>query len=409
MPDALMTDGNAINNRFERIFRSDPDVVRHAVRVSVWGRWFIWISGVGLLAYRPDFWYPDLISFLYLNVALAAINGVVHHRLLSHREVTWRWMLGLSAIDLALITANVAASGRFDNFHFILYYPALAIFAVVFTSFRVNLTWTTAAAAALVVVSLVTGSGLDMDAGDDKRLFAKVVVMYLMVVGISLVLRFERTRRLAAMANEQRAQRDRNALSQSIHDTAAQTAYMIGLGIEGAMKAAGDANPELAEKLAATAALSRSAMWELRRPIDMGHIFEGRDLANVLGGHTATFSKITSVPAEMVRSGEEPPLAPEVRTGLFSIAHNALTNAFMHAQAGRIEVRLDFEPDLVRLSVSDDGVGLPGDYSERGHGFSGMRQDAKRMGGWLTVESGKGGRGTSITCVVHLEPNHRGD
>ena len=404
-----MTDSNAMNSRLEWIFRADPDSVYHAVRVSVWGRWFIWIAGVGLLAYRPDFWYPDKIAFVFLNVALAAINGIVHYRLLTHRPITWRWMLGLSAIDLALITASVVASGRFDSYHFILYYPALALFAVVFTSFRVNLTWTTAAAAALIVVSLVTGSGPDMDAGDDRRLFARVAAMYLMVVGISLVLRFERARRLAAMASEQQAQRERNALSQSIHDTTAQTAYMIGLGIEGAMKAAGDANPELMERLAAMAALSRSAMWELRRPIDMGRIFEGRDLARVLGGHTGTFSKITSVPAEMVQSGEEPPLAPEVRTGLFSIAHNALTNAFMHAQAGRVEVRLDFEPDLVRLSVSDDGVGLPEDYSERGHGFSGMRQDAKRMGGRLMVESGGGGRGTSITCVVPFESNQRGD
>ena len=270
-----MTDSNAMNSRLERILRADPDVVHHAVRISVWGRWFIWVAGVGLLAYRPDFWYPDLISFVYLNVALATINGVVHYRLLTHRPITWRWMLGLSAIDLALITASIVASGRFDSYHFILYYPALALFAVVFTSFRVNLTWTTAAAAALIVVSLVTGSGLDLDAGDDRRLFARVAAMYLMVVGISLVLRFERTRRLAAMASEQQAQRERNALSQSIHDTTAQTAYMIGLGIEGAMKAAGDANPELTERLAATSALSRSAMWELRRPIDMGRIFEG--------------------------------------------------------------------------------------------------------------------------------------
>ena len=104
------------------------------------------------------------------------------------------------------------------------------------------------------------------------------------------------------MAGEQRAQEDRNALAQSIHDTAAQTAYMIGLGIEGAMKAAGDANPVLAERLAATAALSRSAMWELRRPIDMGRIFEGRDLARVLGGHTGDFLQ------DHLRTGRDRPV-----------------------------------------------------------------------------------------------------
>ena len=118
----------------EWLFRADPDVVRHAVRVSVWGRWFIWLVGAVMLVRRPDLWYPEDIGFVFLNVSLAAINGVVHYRLLTNRPVTWRWMLALSAMDIALITANIAVGGRFDNLIFVTYYPALAIFAVAFSS-----------------------------------------------------------------------------------------------------------------------------------------------------------------------------------------------------------------------------------------------------------------------------------
>ena len=184
---------------------------------------------------------------------------------------------------------------------------------------------------------------------------------------------------------------------------------MIGLGIDGAMELAGDSNPRLVERLAATAALNRSAMWELRRPIDMGRIFEGRELGRVLGSHAATFAKITSVPAEMAQSGDEPPLSTEVRAGLFSIAHNALANAFLHAQAGRVNVRLEFETDHIRLSVSDDGIGLPEDYAERGRGFSGMEKEAERMGGRLIVEMGGPEGGTTIACVVPYDSGARGD
>ena len=76
-------------------------------------------------------------------------------------------------------------------------------------------------------------------------------------------------------------------------------------------------------------------MWELRRPIDVGEIFEGRELGRVLGSHSATFERITAVSAGMSQSGVEPPLSTEVRARLFSIAHNALTNAFLHARASR--------------------------------------------------------------------------
>ena len=81
---------------------SDPDVVRYAARVSVWGRWFIWLAGVLLLAYRPGFWYPGDIEFLAIPVLLGVVNGLVHLRLLTNRPVTWLWMLFLSAADIAL-------------------------------------------------------------------------------------------------------------------------------------------------------------------------------------------------------------------------------------------------------------------------------------------------------------------
>ena len=75
----------------------------------------------------------------------------------------------------------------------------------------------------------------------------------------------------------------------------------------------------------------------------------------------------------------------------------------MHPRPGRVEVRLDFEADNIRLSILDDGVGLPDDYAEHGRGFSGMRADAEQMGGTLVVQSGDGGGGTTITCVVPHE------
>ena len=84
----------------------------------------------------------------------------------------------------------------------------------------------------------------------------------------SLVVRFERTRRQAAVERE--LQRERIELSQAIHDTAAQTAFMIGLGIDAAKEVAGDSNEELTARLDATSRLSKTAVWQLRHPIDMG-------------------------------------------------------------------------------------------------------------------------------------------
>ncbi len=92
----------------------------------------------------------------------------------------------------------------------------------------------------------------------------------------------------------------------------------------------------------ATAELTRSMIWDLRHPINMGGIYQGRELSRVLGSHATSFTNVSSVPAEMTQAGVEPPLSIEAKSLLFSIAHNALTNAYRHARAGRVSIELDY-------------------------------------------------------------------
>ena len=307
---------------------------------------------------------------------------------------------------MALITGNVAIAGNFHGFIYLAYYPALGAFALVFPSFGLGLAWATITAVAYSAVSLGVGTGLDMEVEDDKALLARLVIMYAMVVGIGQITRFERIGRQAALERER--QRERIELSQTIHDTAAQTAYLIGLGLDRARELADESNEELVSALDATYELSRSSMWELRHPIDAGLIFEGGDLGTVLWSHCKTFEKISGIPTGMSHSGTEPPLTADMRARLFSTAHNALTNVLLHASARRVDVRLEFDTDEIRLSVADDGVGLPHDYDKRGRGMRGMREDAGRMGGRLAVES-PAGTGTTITCVVPCGAAERGE
>ena len=80
-----------------------------------------------------------------------------------------------------------------------------------------------------------------------------------------------------------------------------------------------------------------------------------------------------------------------------------MTNALRHARASKVSVALDFGDKGLRMSVSDDGIGLPDDYAERGHGFRYMRANAERMNGKLFVKSGSFGRGTTVTCEVEYD------
>ena len=421
-PDAMyrMTPsdrGRRISGMFADLFRTansslspaDPDGLRYLAVVSVIGHWFIAAVVLFEIVYRPYYGLSRYAAYILLLLILVGFTGDLHHRLRSGRTITSLRLQALYAMDLALVSASLAISYGFRHpFIHLFYYPALATFALVSTSLGRTMAVVTTVSIIYIATSLTVGDGLDFVARDEKALVARIVLFYVVVLTVDVASRFERIRWQNAVARERQLQQERIELSQTLHDTTAQTAYMIGLGIHRARQLAGKSNEDLVAALDATSALLRSAMWEMRGPIDAGHIVEGRELGRVLWSHCATFEKITGLHAELSQSGAEPPLAKEIRTRLFSIAHNALTNSFLHARPSRVTVRLIFYADRIMLSVSDDGVGLPDDYAGRGRGFDGMRTDAERVGGELIVESGEGGDGTTITCVVPHEVNQRG-
>ncbi|MDE2921113.1 MAG: ATP-binding protein [Chloroflexota bacterium] len=308
-------------------------------------------------------------------------------------------------LDVIIITAGTAIGGGLNNnLFYLLYYPSLAWFAVFFGSFRLSMVWTTVVVVAYVIVCLAVASGLDLEAKEEKELFGRTIVMYAVAASVSLLSRAERIRREGAVKRERELHRERIELSQTIHDTTAQSVFMIGIGIDTALEMTEQSRREMVSKLEATSALSKAAMWELRHPIDAGLIFEGRSLGRVLELHAASFETITSIPASVVQTGRERPLPSVTRSRLFSIAHNALTNALRHARASKVSVALDYQDKSLRMSVSDDGIGLPDDYAERGHGFKYMHANAEQMNGRLHVTSGRPGRGTTVTCEIEIDP-----
>ena len=384
----------------------DPDGLRLIARTFVWARWFIVAFGLVLWVYRPVDWLETYAVYVPGLLLLVGLNGYTHYRLATKKTVTRGWILANATLDVFILSGAVAAGGGFSHyFLYLLYYPQLAGYAVVLTSFRLTMACATFVAVIYLAISLTVGDGIDTAAMEEKTLLARICVMYAVAAIVNIIAKFERARWRQAVERERDLQRERVEFSQLIHDTTAQSAYMIGLGIDTAKAQAGDTNPELAATLDATSRLSRSAIWELRHPIHMGGIYEGRALSSTLRSHASSFTNVTSVPCELTQTGVEPPLSTETRGLLFSIAHNALTNAYRHAEASSVAIHLACGKEEVRLSVLDDGVGLPADYGQRGRGFENMDGNAQRLGGRLVVEPRGAMGGATVTCVI---PRGRG-
>ncbi|MFI6084549.1 GAF domain-containing sensor histidine kinase [Streptomyces sp. NPDC051217] len=88
---------------------------------------------------------------------------------------------------------------------------------------------------------------------------------------------------------------------------------------------------------------------------------------------------------------------------LIAALREALSNTFRHARASRIHVTLDANAELpdgtpaVRLSVADDGVGIP--EGGRRSGLRNLRRRAESLGGSSEVGPGLGENGAGTTVI----------
>jgi signal transduction histidine kinase/ligand-binding sensor domain-containing protein len=93
-----------------------------------------------------------------------------------------------------------------------------------------------------------------------------------------------------------------------------------------------------------------------------------------------------------------------VREETFLIAREAMSNAFKHARAERIEVELSYQRSALRVHIRDDGAGIDTATLQAGGradhwGLLGMRERAKRMGAHLQIYS-RSNAGTEIELRV---------
>jgi PAS domain S-box-containing protein len=102
-----------------------------------------------------------------------------------------------------------------------------------------------------------------------------------------------------------------------------------------------------------------------------------------------------------------PPLEEDVRVTLFQGVRETFHNAVKHARAKNVRVRLECDPEEVRLRVEDDGVGFAADEfwsnpkAMSGFGLFSVRERLESFGGRLEIDSRTGG-GTRVTLAAPL-------
>jgi signal transduction histidine kinase len=201
---------------------------------------------------------------------------------------------------------------------------------------------------------------------------------------------------------------ERKRISRELHDVIAQVLTGIHVQLANLSLAATATTKEMNHLLARAQRL-------VEKSVDSMHRFacelrpavlDDLGLVPALQSFLKTFMKETGVRAKMTVSAGMKGLSPALRTALFRVAQEALTNVARHAQASSVEVSILKRASSVCMLVKDDGKSF--DYERtrrtkrRTHlGLLGMRERIEMVGGEFTVDSATG-KGTTIKALIPL-------
>ncbi len=135
--------------------------------------------------------------------------------------------------------------------------------------------------------------------------------------------------------------------------------------------------------------------------------YDKMELIPALTNYFKSYEIQTHVTTKFTATGDEQILFPRTKIFLFRIIQEALNNVQKHAKADRVSIKLDIAIDLLRVTITDNGVGFDletvlRDPEKWDHfGIKGILERARLVGGDGRVHS-KPGKGTKIIVEVPL-------
>ncbi|MFF7278124.1 GAF domain-containing protein [Streptomyces griseorubiginosus] len=192
---------------------------------------------------------------------------------------------------------------------------------------------------------------------------------------------------------------DRDRIARDLHDLAIQRLFATGMTLQSAGRLiehaeASERVARAVDDLDETIKIIRSTIFGLRsREGGAGKGLRARAVRAV-GEAAGVLGFPPSIRMEGLIDTDVP---AEIADDVIAVLSEALTNIARHARAGRADVVLETDGREVRLTVSDDGVGIPD--GGRRSGLRNMADRAEQSGGELTVNRPDTG-GTTLVWRV---------
>jgi two-component system sensor histidine kinase UhpB len=215
--------------------------------------------------------------------------------------------------------------------------------------------------------------------------------------------RLEERREMASLT-DQRVEEERRLIAHELHDEFGQSVTAIrSLALAIATQAGG--------RDEATADIARLISDEAGRLYDAMHGLIPRLAPLTLDtlGLTATLENLVRdwqrrhpVVALTLHHDLPPDLGPSITLVIYRVVQEGVINALRHACPSRVDVVVRGYPTRILVTVTDDGTGLPTEWSKPGHfGLRGLNERVTQLGGSFRIGNEAAG-GARLSAEIPL-------
>ncbi|MGH3978789.1 MAG: GAF domain-containing protein [Pseudonocardiaceae bacterium] len=195
---------------------------------------------------------------------------------------------------------------------------------------------------------------------------------------------------------------DRDRIARDLHDLVIQRLFATGLSLEGTLRLVHE--EEASQRILSAVSALDDTIRDIRQAIFSLRTVEGKrsglrqDVLHIVGeaGEVLGFE-----PSMRFDGPVDSAVPPPVVAQLIAVLREALTNITRHAGASSARVELAVTGSVVRLTVRDDGVGLP--EQRQDSGLANMARRAEETGGWMDARAAVP-RGTELVWQAPLSP-----
>jgi len=218
---------------------------------------------------------------------------------------------------------------------------------------------------------------------------------------------YERIRSLSEHLTNVREE-ERKHIAREIHDELGQELTVLKMDLGSLVKKIPLSDESLRSRLASFSGFIDNIVQSVRRISSelRPSLLDDLGLTAAVSWQLEEIEKRSGIKIHFNEPKGEWILPDPVKTNLFRILQEALTNIVRHSKATDVDVNIVCDNKWTSLSVSDNGIGFNTNNADNGKtlGIVGMRERATIIGGNLEIETAPG-KGTKILVSVPVKQN----